>query len=416
MECGYDAQGQLYGNCIGSVKCIPHRKLVGVSKVAIDGAPYSNLLKRSTVNNGRIEKFTSDTASCDGCDENDFISIQSSTSCYGAKEKDDCYTCSDVVNAYTAKGWAYEKNKFEQCNREKSIQSDKLVPSNKLIPPVVPVEPANSCYGAREQNDCYTCDNVVNAYKAKAWAYDKNKFKQCNQIHTNSCYGARPTDDCYTCDDVVNAYKAKNWAYNEKNFDQCTESHPNSCYGARDEDDCYTCNDVVDAYKARGWAYDQNKFAQCNKNGLLPIKPVPMQPSQPIIQPVQPIQPIQPVQPIISGYTLNPNKIGTPIPCPNNKYLITGQSGDQYCVVQKPLAAQACNSIGGCQGYSISKNPIWNDRYPNAAVLVGSDPLKDNDYWDTSMKQNPTPVRPMPVRRPVEFEGTFKFHRVPPTN
>ena len=35
-----------------------------------------------------------------------------------------------------------------------------------------------------------------------------------------SCYGASD-DICETCDDVVNAYKKKNWAYNKKDFIQC---------------------------------------------------------------------------------------------------------------------------------------------------------------------------------------------------
>jgi hypothetical protein len=35
-----------------------------------------------------------------------------------------------------------------------------------------------SCYGSRDA-DCNTCDDVVNAYKARGWAYDKSKFEQC---------------------------------------------------------------------------------------------------------------------------------------------------------------------------------------------------------------------------------------------
>lgn len=36
-----------------------------------------------------------------------------------------------------------------------------------------------------------------------------------------SCYGAKPTNDCKTCDDVVNAYKAKGWKYDTSLFAQC---------------------------------------------------------------------------------------------------------------------------------------------------------------------------------------------------
>jgi peptidoglycan hydrolase CwlO-like protein len=37
-----------------------------------------------------------------------------SGSCYGAKEGV-CATCGDVINAYNTRGWAYNKNNFEQC-------------------------------------------------------------------------------------------------------------------------------------------------------------------------------------------------------------------------------------------------------------------------------------------------------------
>ena len=92
-----------------------------------------------------------------------------------------------------------------------------------------------------------------------------------------TCYGARDAADCYTCDDVVNAYKARGWAYDATKFEQCNtqpQAAPanTTCYGARDATNCYTCDDVVNAYKARGWAYDQSKFAQCN-NSPPPAKP-----------------------------------------------------------------------------------------------------------------------------------------------
>jgi len=39
---------------------------------------------------------------------------QATKSCYGAKTGD-CNTCSDVINAYKAKGWRYNQNDFDQC-------------------------------------------------------------------------------------------------------------------------------------------------------------------------------------------------------------------------------------------------------------------------------------------------------------
>jgi hypothetical protein len=39
-----------------------------------------------------------------------------------------------------------------------------------------------------------------------------------------SCYGAATTDSCVTCDDVVRAYQAKGWAFDRKNFAQCSET------------------------------------------------------------------------------------------------------------------------------------------------------------------------------------------------
>jgi hypothetical protein len=38
---------------------------------------------------------------------------------------------------------------------------------------------STSCYGAKDGN-CYTCNDVINAYKAKQWGYDRSKFAQCN--------------------------------------------------------------------------------------------------------------------------------------------------------------------------------------------------------------------------------------------
>lgn len=39
-----------------------------------------------------------------------------------------------------------------------------------------------SCYGAKKDNNCYTClgsESVVKAYQNKRWAYNKNAFNQC---------------------------------------------------------------------------------------------------------------------------------------------------------------------------------------------------------------------------------------------
>jgi hypothetical protein len=36
------------------------------------------------------------------------------SSCYGAKDGT-CLTCADVITAYTAKNWRYDRTKFKQC-------------------------------------------------------------------------------------------------------------------------------------------------------------------------------------------------------------------------------------------------------------------------------------------------------------
>jgi hypothetical protein len=50
--------------------------------------------------------------------------------------------------------------------------------NGKLVKGTCPI-PSKSCYGARPQEDCDTCDKVIAAYNAKKWAYDKNNFDQC---------------------------------------------------------------------------------------------------------------------------------------------------------------------------------------------------------------------------------------------
>lgn len=37
---------------------------------------------------------------------------------------------------------------------------------------------------------------------------------------SRSCYGAK-SGNCNTCEDVINAYKARGWRYNKRDFEQC---------------------------------------------------------------------------------------------------------------------------------------------------------------------------------------------------
>jgi hypothetical protein len=70
-----------------------------------------------------------------------------------------------------------------------------------------------------------------------------------------------PNGTCPSCNDVVNAYKAKNWAYNMKDFAQCQDSGtPEDCYGGFGTK-CNSCYDVAAAYKTRGKAFEMSKFA-----------------------------------------------------------------------------------------------------------------------------------------------------------
>jgi len=46
------------------------------------------------------------------------------------------------------------------------------------------VQPSNAdcdCYGALPTSTCCSCEQVVQAYNTKGWAYDKTNFKQCQQ-------------------------------------------------------------------------------------------------------------------------------------------------------------------------------------------------------------------------------------------
>lgn len=91
-----------------------------------------------------------------------------------------------------------------------------------------------------------------------------------------SCYGAKPDNDCLTCGNVVDAYIKKNWDYKAKNFDQCIMKNQSrrrlvaangnkSCYGANKQkgEECITCGHVIDAYIKKGWKYDPSNFDQC---------------------------------------------------------------------------------------------------------------------------------------------------------
>jgi hypothetical protein len=222
------------------------------------------------------------------------------SSCYGAKgSTNDCNTCDDVINAYKANDWSYDTNLFAQCKKEgksKTTPDD----ASKMQKDAV----LTSCYGAKgSTNDCNTCDDVINAYKANDWSYDTNLFAQCKKEGKSkttsddaskmqkdavltSCYGAKgSTNDCNTCDDVINAYKANDWSYDTNLFAQCKKEGRSktasddaskmqkdavltSCYGAKGStNDCNTCDDVINAYKANDWSYDTNLFAQCKKEG-----------------------------------------------------------------------------------------------------------------------------------------------------
>jgi hypothetical protein len=47
------------------------------------------------------------------------------------------------------------------------------------LPPTPGPSGTTSCYGAKAQNDCLTCDDVVNAYTERGWGYDTSDFAQC---------------------------------------------------------------------------------------------------------------------------------------------------------------------------------------------------------------------------------------------
>ena len=40
---------------------------------------------------------------------------------------------------------------------------------------------STSCYEANDDNNCYTCDDVITAYKRRGYIYDKDDFEQCKK-------------------------------------------------------------------------------------------------------------------------------------------------------------------------------------------------------------------------------------------
>lgn len=68
------------------------------------------------------------------------------TSCYGAKDQDNCVTCDDVVNAYMQKGWGYDKTKFAQCASQ--------VPAPPPAPAPAPT-PSTTTFGLQPMSGSY---------------------------------------------------------------------------------------------------------------------------------------------------------------------------------------------------------------------------------------------------------------------
>lgn len=40
---------------------------------------------------------------------------------------------------------------------------------------------STSCYEANNDNNCYTCEDVITAYKRKGYIYDEDEFEQCKK-------------------------------------------------------------------------------------------------------------------------------------------------------------------------------------------------------------------------------------------
>ena len=160
-------------------------------------------------------KFIDETIMSVSIDELIIFEHFANTSCYGATAASvSCTSCQDVVNAYTKRGWEYNKSAFDQC---------------KPAPPSAPT--GQSCYGATTADvACPTCSSVISAYQKKGWAYNQNNFAQCATPSPppvpagKSCYGAN-SGICNSCDDVIAAYEARGWGYDRRNFAQCTLSN-----------------------------------------------------------------------------------------------------------------------------------------------------------------------------------------------
>lgn len=148
-------------------------------------------------------EFIDETIMSVSIDELNIFEHFANTSCYGATAASvSCNTCQDVVNAYTKRGWAYNKSAFDQC---------------KPAPPPAPT--GQSCYGATTADiACPTCSSVISAYQKKGWAYNQNNFAQCATPPPppvpagKSCYGAN-SGICNSCDDVIAAYEARGWGF-----------------------------------------------------------------------------------------------------------------------------------------------------------------------------------------------------------
>ena len=202
-----------------------------------------------------------------------------SYSCGIANNDNNCDTCVDVVKAHERKGISKNDIKFEdfeQCKFSTKPVSDKVT---------------TGCYGARDTNDCYTCADVVKAYKNKTktgWDFDVSKFEQCAiktsdkekeiqkaQQNAEDASNLKKFTNASmsttnTCTDIIENLNLTSYSDITK-YPQCTYSVKDtetkaSCHKSRSTNDCYTCADVIKRYDEMNfkWQPELKDFAQCN--------------------------------------------------------------------------------------------------------------------------------------------------------
>jgi hypothetical protein len=130
------------------------------------------------------------------CDDDSFLSYFRLVTSPGSKMRydyrcsktDKPLTCRSLSTSPNEKGDTYYLDRHNlKCEDDEALQRFKLTrPDGKIAYDYTcckfksaPASKNTSCYGAKD-GVCNTCDDVINAYKARKWAFKRSDFEQCN--------------------------------------------------------------------------------------------------------------------------------------------------------------------------------------------------------------------------------------------